>query len=156
MKKVNILLMTLLVTCFATAQVTDSLVATDGFPNTADKGKLYYTILSNDATSLSQVDKPLVMVEGFDPTNDFSYLEIASLFNGNNVNQIGPLLISEGYDIIIVDFEVGNTHFKRNAFALESLIRLINSSKSSSSEETKIIGQIQKWRDSNISPFPIK
>ena len=125
MKTLLSTLFILLINLVATAQ--QSLTATIQYNNIAATGD--YTIISNDAITMSQVDKPLIIVEGFDPTNEISVSNIASLFNRPTGNMLGEQLRNEGYDIIILNFANGGDYIQRNAFLLIVLINQINTSK---------------------------
>jgi triacylglycerol esterase/lipase EstA (alpha/beta hydrolase family) len=125
MKTLLSTLFILLINLVATAQ--QSLTATIQYNNIAATGD--YTIISNDAITMSQVDKPLIIVEGFDPTNEISVSNIASLFNRPTGNMLGEQLRNEGYDIIILNFANGGDYIQRNAFLLIELINQINTSK---------------------------
>lgn len=85
MKTLLSTLFILLINLVATAQ--QSLTATIQYNNIAATGD--YTIISNDAITMSQVDKPLIIVEGFDPTNEISNFELLSMFNKLEGNRLG-------------------------------------------------------------------
>ncbi|MDP2687661.1 MAG: T9SS type A sorting domain-containing protein [Aequorivita sp.] len=95
------------------------------------------------------IDKPIVVVEGYDPDDSFNndYLfGIAQL----NRNGLSTNLVGNGYDLITLNFEPrpingktvpgGSDYIERNAMVLVKLITYINQNKASNAEPTKVIG----------------
>lgn len=88
-----------------------------------------YTISSNTASTLSQVDKPIIVLEGFDPTNSFSGADLMFSLNNIGNNNLVTQLRNLGYDFIVLNYADGGTYMQRNAFLLQTLISNVNSSK---------------------------
>ncbi len=86
--------------------------------------------------------KPLIIVEGFDPTNIFNFDDLLSGgFSGIQVNIGGELLSNklddEGYDIVFLNFRDGATFIQRNAFLLQQVIQWVNAEKAANSSTAK-------------------
>lgn len=90
--------------------------------------------------SLSNLRKPLILVEGFDPSNDYGFdpngedpktIDLYSLFDRSNTN-LSTKIHNEGYDIIILNFENGGDYIQKNAMLLVDLIASVNSQKPTS------------------------
>ncbi len=92
-----------------------------------------------------KLDKPIVIVEGFDPLNQFNYygflynkqalaLPINIDYSGET---LGQLLEANNYDLIFVDFDNGSDDIKRNAYLLENIIAWVN-------QQTTAVGSTQK------------
>jgi hypothetical protein len=69
------------------------------------------------------LDKPIIVVEGFDPTNVTSInntrrLTLSSFFEGAYLNN--------GYDIVYLDFTDGGADIRDNSLVLQELIRDLN------------------------------
>lgn len=94
------------------------------------------------------LDKPIIMIDGFDPGDgrDIAMLYAALDFNGEN---LADILRNEGYDFIALnaplyntdgkDIDGGADYIQRNAMVLVELIDFINNEKVGS-EELVIIG----------------
>ncbi|MBN1183533.1 MAG: hypothetical protein JXB49_14685 [Bacteroidales bacterium] len=96
------------------------------------------------------LDKPLIIIEGFDPSDivsdeciapvqDYAYfidkkLNIDDKTFKNN-------LILYGYDIIHVDFQMNTDHMANNAQVLKEVINWVNNNKHSNALQNVIIGQ---------------
>ena len=138
----NFILMALTcLTAYAHAQttVTDSLITTSGFPTANDVAKGYFTVISTAGNSLSDVDKPILVIEDFDPDDILDFTAVINQLNVPEANFLGQQLVTEGYDIIILDFEISNLHLRQNALVVEELIGLINDEKVGT-EKTKVLG----------------
>ncbi|MEM1406719.1 MAG: DNRLRE domain-containing protein [Bacteroidota bacterium] len=95
------------------------------------------------------LDKPLIVVEGFDawriispdnPDNNFDYDDLI-----NDPDDIGSFLIdvdidfngetlsdaleTAGYDLVFVDFDDGTTYIERNSYLLQTIIDWVNDNK---------------------------
>jgi pimeloyl-ACP methyl ester carboxylesterase len=99
-------------------------------------------------SNTSCVDKPVIVVEGYDPSDSF---ENNDIFLQLNNNLLGTQLISTGHDIFTLDFRNyetsngklirgGSDYIERNAMLLIELINRINANKSPSAEPIKVIG----------------
>jgi hypothetical protein len=94
------------------------------------------------------LDKPIIMIDGFDPGDgrDISMLYAGLNFNGEN---LADILRNEGYDFIALnaplyttdgkDIDGGADYIQRNAMVLVELIDFINNEKVGS-EELVVIG----------------
>jgi len=96
------------------------------------------------------LDKPIILLDGFDPGDGRNIAEMYSLldFNGQNM---GDILRSEGFDFVLLNFPVytrvsdnvtvdgGVDYIQRNAMVLAELINQINTQKVGN-EELVIIG----------------
>ena len=97
-----------------------------------------YTIFSSNATTLAQVDKPFIVVEGFDIQNNESGLGQFIRLNTDVSLNFADALIAEGFDIIILNYSDAHTFVQRNAYLLVKLLELVNSQKIGS--EQNIVG----------------
>lgn len=98
-------------------------------------------------TTNSLLEKPIILVEGYDP-NDKNGNQ--TLYNIFNENYLGYRLTNDNYDIISLNFEPrvingktvkgGTDYIERNAMVLVKLIEIINAEKEVNAEPTKIIG----------------
>ncbi|MDO9067024.1 MAG: hypothetical protein Q7W05_01035, partial [Deltaproteobacteria bacterium] len=71
-------------------------------------------------------NKPLIIVEGFDPGNDFGYEELYLRVNAQNLaNRIHYM----GYDIIFMNHINSKDYIQRNALSVVDLINYINANK---------------------------
>jgi len=91
------------------------------------------------------LDKPLILVEGFDPENSFNFL---SYRDGNvalavpvNINFPGQTLAqaleANNYDLVFLNYGNGGDDIKRNAYLLENIIQWVN-------QQTAAAGSTQK------------
>ncbi|MDB5033336.1 MAG: C-terminal target protein [Chlorobi bacterium] len=81
--------------------------------------------------------KPVILVEGFDPTNDIRTLDVWHNYQGFIDN-----LRDAGYDVVILNFTNGGDHIVKNAYLLEALINRVNTEKelNGSHQELVVIG----------------
>ena len=112
------------------------------------KYKVFYS--GNSAV----IDKPIVFVDGFDPNDSRDITSMYELLNyGNPVENLGDIVRSEGFDLIVLNFpeeylsptdgtstiKGGADFIQRNAFILVELLNVINDLKVGP-EENVIIG----------------
>lgn len=85
----------------------------------------------------TQLTKPLIIIEGFDPDNSFDYFDLVNDFSrgpgtlnividpatGLTLNEA---IEDEGYDLVFVDFANSTDFIQRNAYMIEEVIRQIN------------------------------
>jgi hypothetical protein len=102
------------------------------------------------ANGHSQIRKPLIIAEGFDvgvilsPENEYGFTNYEidfrrSIFNsGELYNLIGGYY--KDYDIIYIDWDNGVDYLQRNAYALEEVIKWVNSVKQGN-EPNVVLGQ---------------
>ncbi len=77
------------------------------------------------------LDKPIIVVEGFDDTNSIGWLDMLNQYNLKNLlNTVHDY----GYDVVLLDFEDARRDIKRNAAVLKALINLINTIKTGQHE----------------------
>jgi len=96
------------------------------------------------------LDKPLIVVEGFDALDTFDYFDFI-----DEANESGSILIEldgttgltlnqaiedEGYDLVFVNYANGRDYIQRNAFMLEAVIAWVNSNKVAGSQKNVILG----------------
>ena len=94
--------------------------------------------------------KPVIMVDGFDPTNKRNGTEVFNKYLEYNGDNLGSNLRALGYDVIILDLSGSRTHapndgadyLERNAMVLMELINRVNAEllASGSSEKLVVIG----------------
>tara|TARA_B110000090_G_C13392622_1_gene450004 strand:- start:36 stop:4031 length:3996 start_codon:yes stop_codon:yes gene_type:complete len=98
----------------------------------------YSLYSNNNDTTLSQVDKPIIIAEGWDPIDQIDEDDIIRLFNEFETNTLAQSLLDEGYDIIILNYRDGADYIQKNAGLLRTLIELINANKTGSNESTVV------------------
>ncbi|WP_439151425.1 T9SS type A sorting domain-containing protein [Winogradskyella sp.] len=100
------------------------------------------------------LDKPIIVVDGFDPgdTRDIAGLYSLLDFNGSQGPQnLADLVRDEGFDVVVLNFPTytraadgaiidgGADFMERNALLLVELINIINTAKASNSPEQNVI-----------------
>ncbi|MFK7782530.1 T9SS type A sorting domain-containing protein [Psychroserpens sp.] len=119
---------------------------TTSYPGTGE----YELFLSAD----NILDKPIFLVDGFDPDDGRSISGIYDLLNfddGSTVSNLGDIVRAEGFDVVILNFPTytrpqdnaivdgGADFIERNAMLLVDLINMINNDKVGN-EQNVIIG----------------
>jgi hypothetical protein len=132
-----------------TSSITPDLSAYGETTNYPGEGE-YQLFLSPD----NILDKPIILVDGFDPgdTRDINGLYSLLDYNGTSGNEnLADFLRTEGFDIVILNFPVytraadqtlvdgGADFMERNAMLLVELINIINTAKASNSPEQNVI-----------------
>ncbi len=74
-------------------------------------------------------DRPIIIVEGFDPNNDNSITDLAGRYSG-----VFGTMQNQGYDLVFLDFNDGRDYIQNNAAVLTSLINEVNRLKSGNSK----------------------
>jgi len=74
------------------------------------------------------LDKPVILVEGFDNTNEIGWQDILDP-NFINFGQTASNLMNYGYDVIILNFKDATLNMEVNAAVLQKLIMQVNNSK---------------------------
>ncbi len=92
----------------------------------------------NGDNSLSNVHKPIIVVEGFDPNNTYSINDIYYAFS--YPHDLAGDLQNAGYDIIILKFDNAGDYIQRNAFLLMELINQVNAQKPNSNDKLVVVG----------------
>lgn len=109
--------------------------ATTGFQNGTASGTYNVWYGENpDGTAHTQIEKPFIIVEGID---FFENIDPTYVYNSFGV--MAHQLKSEGYDVIVIDYDNSGTFIQRNAFMVARAIQLINAEKNNS-EEGMIVG----------------
>jgi len=70
------------------------------------------------------LDKPFIMVEGFDPFNNWTFAGSWAGFYSFRTS-----LLNQGYDLVLVNYQNSTDYIQRNAYALEELIKNVNQTK---------------------------
>jgi len=115
-------------------------------------GSAEYKIFYSGNTAV--IDKPIIFVDGFDPNDSRDIPAMYDLLDyGNPVENLGDIVRSEGFDLIVLNFpeeyfsptdgtsviKGGADYIQRNAFILIELINVINGLKVGT-EENVVIG----------------
>lgn len=91
-------------------------------------------------------DKPIIIVEGFDPTGDLDINEMQRRFDAHDFR---TTMKAYGYDFVYVDFTKNTTYIENNAKVLEAVINKVNQTKVGSFKSTVIGfsmgGLIARW-----------
>ncbi|TDP60357.1 T9SS type A sorting domain-containing protein [Flavobacterium dankookense] len=85
----------------------------------------------------TQLTKPLIIIEGFDPENSFNYLDLINDDGPGGLNiqisQTGQPFLTlnqaiedEDYDLVFINFVNSTDYIQRNAYMVEEVIRQIN------------------------------
>ncbi len=154
MKKLYIFILLIFPTLFLaqtsfTSNITPDLSAYGEATNYPGEGE-YQMFLSSD----NVLDKPIIVVDGFDPGDSRDIAGLYSLldFTGSSGSQnLADLVRAEGFDVIILNFPVyvraadgatvdGGTDFiERNAMLLIELLDIINTAKAGNNPEQNVI-----------------
>jgi pimeloyl-ACP methyl ester carboxylesterase len=102
-------------------------------------------------TTNGVLDKPIFLIDGFDPGNGRNIASIYQLLNYNSGSNLADYLRAQGFDIVILNFPTytrpnttvsvdgGADYIQRNAFVLVELINQINAQKVGT-EKNVVIG----------------
>jgi hypothetical protein len=125
------------------------ITATKIFEGAYGSVKLTISDLNGDG-----IRKPLIVAEGFDPgiilspeswNGKNTYSQFINSIYASLSNDLNSLLTypSRQYDIIYVDWDNGVDYLERNAFALEEVIKWVNTQKAAvgSTEKNVVLGQ---------------
>ena len=125
---------------FYTPNVIPSQTISTTYNGTTISGE-YLTILGYGN---SQITKPFIIVEGFDPLNNQGFQDYINLYNNNfTINPSAALLknlYSNGYDVIILNFDNANDYIQNNAMLLVKLINDINAIKVQQTDNMVVMG----------------
>ena len=99
----------------------------------------------------TQLTKPLIVIEGFDPENSFNYFSFINsggpggtniFINGTTFLTLNQAIEDEDYDLVFVDFVNSTDFIQRNALMVEEVIRWVNQLKtaSGSTEKNAVLG----------------
>lgn len=117
--------------------------AGEGFESANGAG---YILFAKGNCQSRVLRKPIVFLDGFDPTNTRDYKTIYKNFingedqlnNGLNL-RLGDKLRNDGYDIIILDFEDGGNYIERNGLVLVKLLEQLWNTYSSTIEKDFVV-----------------
>jgi pimeloyl-ACP methyl ester carboxylesterase len=101
----------------------------DPYSNQVASGS--YSVYPAFTNPSGQIIKPIIIVEGFDPTDIYSTDAVIELLNGGGgtFDDVADDLRTQGYDLIVLDYNDGGALIQRNAFLLVKLIQHINTVK---------------------------
>ena len=107
----------------------DTSVPFTSLTNAHDGARVYIAYTSLNRTNT--IRKPLIVVEGFDPYNSYTYMDFIGDINVPRLQYNFNEQLDEeaGYDIIFVDFNNGSDDIRRNAALLEEVITWVNNNK---------------------------
>lgn len=81
----------------------------------------------------SQLTKPLIVVEGFDPDNRFNYYSFINRNYGGGINvgintnlTLNQAIENEGYDLVFINFANSTDYIQRNAYMVKEVIKWVN------------------------------
>ncbi|WP_162303900.1 hypothetical protein [Paracnuella aquatica] len=104
------------------------------FAGASATGQMIIEFARNNTTG--QIRKPLIVVEGFDMTNEYFYRDFADeLENDFNNRPETPITLNDNlddigeYDVIFLNFNNATDFIQRNAFLLEAVIGRVNAEK---------------------------
>lgn len=90
--------------------------------NCAYEYGIYFKDCNN--RNLNFLRNPILILDGFDPTNSRTLGNIFDLIN-TSPNNLGTKLLDEGHDIVICNFLKGADFIERNALAVREMIEFI-------------------------------
>lgn len=109
----------------------------------------FVTIELAPVAGRTQLTKPLIVVEGFDPKGRNGYFNLINgadnggllvdIDTGPGINFLNQAIEDEDYDLVFVDYANGTDYIQRNASMLEEVIDWVNSIKVGS-EPNVIVG----------------
>lgn len=104
-----------------------------------------YIFYSNTNCATHTITKPVVFLDGFDPTNDRDaqkiyddYINVEVNSNGSIV-KLGDKLRAEGYDIIVYNYADGGDLIEKNALAVVKLLQQLYGAHSSTIQEEFVL-----------------
>ena len=122
--------------CQTAITASQSYTGADGTKQATGEYQVFRSIF-NSNIPLSNVHKPIILVEGFDPTNQ--YFPTPFDIYGQFYNVMSELN-SIGYDIIVLRFDNSGDYIQRNAFLLMELITQVNAQKPNPNDKLTVIG----------------
>jgi len=84
----------------------------------------------------NQLRKPIIVSDGFDPSDERHFNEIYGLMNKANLIE---KLIAEGFDVIILDYNSGADYIQRNAQVLISTINNLNTQLATNGSNAQLV-----------------
>lgn len=99
----------------------------------------------------TQITKPLIVIEGFDPYNSFNYFSLINsdgpggtniIINEATFLTLNQAIEDESYDLVFVNYVNGTDYIQRNAYMVEEVIRWVNTQKAAagSTEKNVVLG----------------
>ena len=112
-----------------------------------DTAYFYFADVGSSCTA-NVLHKPIVFIDGIDPTNSRGVKQIFEDYinklvtrNGNTQTFFGDYMLNQGYDFVILDYKHGNDLMERNALTLVSLLeRLYQTYGSTFQQDITLIG----------------
>ena len=138
------------ITTFESANTPAPNLTQYGVNNDIGRGD-YEIFLSDD----SVLDKPIILIDGFDPgdiRNIDGIYDLLSFDNNGTSSNLGDVVRAQGFDLIVLNFPVytrevdneiidgGADFIERNAMLLVELINIINTTKVPTADQNVIIG----------------
>lgn len=99
------------------------------------KDTAYFYFAGNGSScNTGLLQRPIVFIDGFDPTNSRGVQQIYEGYINIRVDRngipggvlFGDYMLTQGYDFVILDFKHGNDLLERNAMTLVSLLERLN------------------------------
>lgn len=98
----------------------------------------------------TELTKPLIVIEGFDPDNSFNYDDFIDEITPGGINvdldpnpgvfySLNQAIEDEDYDLVFVNFANGTDHIQRNAYMVKKVIDSVNNNKVGS-EKNVVLG----------------
>ncbi|MEW6686797.1 MAG: hypothetical protein AB1393_11425, partial [Candidatus Edwardsbacteria bacterium] len=87
----------------------------------------------------TSLEKPIIVVKGFDPANDNDYEEVWEMIDQQN---LATKIRQLRYDLIFYNFDSGADYIQRNAMGLVDLIEWVNANKTSSEDIVIVAGSM--------------
>lgn len=136
----KILLLLVAFTSLLQAQtIIESTISYQGYDESqAYLGQAEYQVFLDNTNGV--LDKPVFLIDGYDPTDTRDITEMYNLLNFNGTN-LGDTLRDEGFDLVLLNFPIytrtsdgleidgGSDYIQRNAMILVELINQINAQK---------------------------
>lgn len=115
--------------------VTNEIItATRSYLGQTAQGNITIDLAASNTTG--HIRKPLIVVEGFDPMNEFNYNYFVDFVSQDiNFDFFSPITLNfdldniNEYDLIFVNFTNGTDYIQRNAFLLQAIIEEVNTRK---------------------------
>ncbi|WP_027376196.1 T9SS type A sorting domain-containing protein [Kaistella palustris] len=116
--------------------------------NASFTGKGEYEVFLDSVDGV--LDKPIILVDGFDPGDTRNTTDIYNLLNYGTNQNLGDVLRAQGYDIIVLNFpkytrpdgitiiDGGVDYIQRNAMILAELLNVINAQKAGAAKNVVI------------------
>ncbi len=125
---------------------TETIITGDPWNGSSASGRVTVEL----APGHTQLTKPLIIIEGFDPDDSFDYLDLINDQGPGGLNirisqpgepflTLNQAIEDEDYDLVFVDYVNSTDFIQRNAFMVEEVIRWVNNQKLGS-EKNAVLG----------------